>query len=73
MQLFSPQVDAAISRLFTDSLAPRMAARLELDIKETPESLEIQVDTPGIKKEDIKIVVNDHILTISGKAEDGFP
>jgi len=47
---------------FTEmELAPRM------DVRDTKEGLEITVELPGIAQEDVKISVDDDILTISGE------
>jgi HSP20 family protein len=36
-----------------------------LDIKETSDSYELLCDIPGVKKEDVKIEIENHILTIT--------
>ena len=41
--------------------APRM------DVKETKNAFEIKADLPGMKKEDIKISIEDGVLTIKGE------
>jgi HSP20 family protein len=47
---------------FTEmELAPRM------DVRDTKEGLEISIELPGIAKDDVKISVDDDILTISGE------
>ena len=38
-----------------------------VDIKETPENILVSVEVPGMKKEDIKVVLNGNQLTISGE------
>ena len=40
-----------------------------LDIAESPEAFEITVDLPGVKPEDVKVEMQDGMLTISGKRE----
>ncbi|AKI97320.1 Hsp20/alpha crystallin family protein [Kosmotoga pacifica] len=39
----------------------------EVDIYETDDSIVIEMDVPGIKKNDLKIKLEDGILTISGE------
>lgn len=39
--------------------------RLPLDVKEDKSAYEIIADVPGVKKEDIKITIKDHVLSIS--------
>ena len=47
---------------FSDlELMPRM------DVRDTRDSLEITVELPGIAQEDVKIAVDDDLLTISGE------
>lgn len=43
---------------------------LAMDIRETDEAYIVEADVPGIKKEDIKIEVNDDVLTIKGERKD---
>lgn len=38
---------------------------MKLDIKETPTNYEIEVELPGVSKENINVSVSDDILTIS--------
>ncbi len=38
-----------------------------VDIKDTPEAIQIKAELPGMNKEDIKINLNDNILTIQGE------
>ena len=38
-----------------------------VDIKETPDNIVVSVEVPGMKKEDIKVVLNGNQLTISGE------
>jgi HSP20 family protein len=40
-----------------------------VDIRETKDHLELTFEVPGMEKDDIKIVVKDNILTVSGKRE----
>jgi HSP20 family protein len=47
-----------LGRTFPSRICP-------LDIKETSENFEVSCDLPGAKKEDVKIEIHDHIMTIS--------
>lgn len=38
-----------------------------VNIFETENSYEIEIDTPGVKKEDLSVEIKDNILTINGK------
>ena len=38
-----------------------------VDISETQDSISIMADLPGMKKEDIKVVVHDNTLTLKGE------
>ncbi|MCP5467919.1 MAG: Hsp20/alpha crystallin family protein [Deltaproteobacteria bacterium] len=38
-----------------------------IDVAESPETLSISVELPGMKKDDVKITVREGILTISGE------
>jgi HSP20 family protein len=51
-------------RCFTDTMWPRV------DIVERPDSFLLTADLPGLGKEDVKIVVEDGTLTISGRKGD---
>jgi HSP20 family protein len=39
----------------------------DVNIFETENSYEIEIDTPGVKKENLNVEIKDNILTISGK------
>lgn len=64
----------SITRLFDESLrylrlpegsSGQMA--FPVDIKDTPEAVLVKAELPGMNKEDIKISLNDNILTIQGE------
>jgi HSP20 family protein len=38
-----------------------------VDITETPDSYEIHAELPGVKQDDVKINLNNNVLTISGE------
>ena len=40
------------------------------DLSETDEGYELQIDLPGMKKEDIRVDLSDGILTVSGERSD---
>jgi HSP20 family protein len=42
--------------------------RPPVDIYETPESLVLMADLPGVAKENLQVHIDDDLLTISGKA-----
>ena len=52
-------------RLFTHFDNPSQVAPLALDVKETETFYELLVDAPGIDKDNTKIEIENHILTIS--------
>lgn len=43
------------------------AATPPLDVKETPEAIEVRVDLPGFKPEDVHVQINNNVLTVSGQ------
>lgn len=55
------QLGAGWSSLGEVELAPRM------DVRDTKEGLEITLELPGIDQADVKIAVEDDLLTISGE------
>jgi HSP20 family protein len=38
-----------------------------MDVKETPEAVEVRLDLPGFKSEDINVQLNNNVLTVSGQ------
>ncbi|MFX4261986.1 Hsp20/alpha crystallin family protein [Pelotomaculum propionicicum] len=67
-------LQGSISKLFDDNLSyfrmpgvPAGQLAFPVDIKDTPESVLIKAELPGMKKEDIKISFNDNILTIQAE------
>ncbi len=63
----------SISRLFDENVRylrlPEGSTGLAfpVDIKDTPEAVQIRAELPGMNKEDIKINLSDNILTIQGE------
>jgi HSP20 family protein len=68
---FAP-IQREFNRLF-DELGNGWAAFTEfdlmprIDVRETNKALELTVELPGIAQEDVKIAVEDDVLTISGE------
>ena len=44
-----------------------------VDIYETPDSLMLMADLPGVSKEDLDVRVNNNVLTIQGKSNHAAP
>ncbi len=72
---FSP-FSTEISR-FLDDFLPHASTRLInrpvgplLDIKETKDSFEYIIDAPGVKKEDIKVEIRNHALSLEMEKKD---
>jgi HSP20 family protein len=55
------QLGAGWTQLTDLELTPRM------DMRDTKDGLEITVELPGIAKDDVKIAVEDDVLTVSGE------
>ncbi|MBO8160432.1 MAG: Hsp20/alpha crystallin family protein [Thermosipho sp. (in: Bacteria)] len=69
---FDPFVELQreIDKLFEDFLAPSRrdyAFTPRVDAYETDKELMIEVELPGMKKEDVKITIEDGVLTIKGE------
>lgn len=68
---------ARINRLFDDVMgtwptggmmaSPELAGAFRVDISEDEKAMHIEAELPGAKKEDIKLQVEDGILTISAE------
>ena len=50
---------------FPATARPQPAPIMKTDVKETENGYELEVDLPGIKKEDVKVKLDDGYLTIS--------
>jgi HSP20 family protein len=42
------------------SIFPQISSSMLMDIKDTPDSFEVQVDLPGVEKESITLIVRPH-------------
>ncbi|MBN1756210.1 Hsp20/alpha crystallin family protein [bacterium] len=62
----------SVEKFFDDFLEDKGAEKIwapEVDIYENEDTLNVEVEVPGIQKEDINISVSNNVLTISGKKE----
>lgn len=59
-----------IDRFFEDFSPFRGTSFPPVDIQETDKNLLLNFDLPGVKKEDIKIEVDDDVLTVSGEKKE---
>jgi HSP20 family protein len=63
-------IDRLFEDFFTDekALAPFQAGKLPaLDVKESAEAIAVDVELPGLKQEEIKVTVDEGILSISAE------
>jgi HSP20 family protein len=61
-----------LDRVFTDFIGDNTEERLgvfnpAVDLVDTGESLQVKVELPGVKKEDVQITLKDDVLTIKGE------
>ena len=72
---FGPSLINDFDRLF-GTLTPRLSGGEDVsetswvpaaDIKETEKALHVELDLPGLAKEDIDISLEDNVLTVSGE------
>lgn len=59
----------AFSLLAADDVFPKFGGVGHVDMQECGDSYQLTVDLPGMKKEDIRMLVDDHQLVIEGKRE----
>lgn len=52
---------------FSENVEPSLNSFPKVDVAEDSNSLILNAELPGVKKEDVKIVLEDGILTISGE------
>lgn len=76
---FEDQFGRLVETMFDDMLAPFSAsaglprwqaegvATPRLDVTETEQAFDIEVDMPGVKKEDVKVSVDHQRVTIEGE------
>ncbi len=60
-------LDSLFSTFFADSAQDAWTPRL--DLREDADQVRVQVDLPGVRKEDIQVTLEDGLLSISGKRE----
>lgn len=73
-ELFPSDFGKLVNRFFNDDVSEVSAAnrffRPSTDIQETESHYELSLSLPGMKKEDIKIELNQNELVISGERKD---
>ena len=66
-----PQSSDVLNRFFDDELLAKLAAdnpwSIALDVVEEKEQYLLKADLPGVKKEDIKVSLEDNILSITAE------
>lgn len=67
-------VQQELNRLFDDLMSRRFEGTAEgtmwlpaVDISETPDAVRVQLEIPGVKKEDVKVTVTNNVLTVRGE------
>jgi HSP20 family protein len=67
-------IQQEVNRLFEDLMTRRAEAGAEgtvwvpaVDVAETEDAVNVKVEAPGVKKEDIKISVTNNVLTVRGE------
>ncbi len=72
--IFRQRVDRLFDRAFSDFLAPVSDDAVStrrwmppVDIRESGDALELSVELPGVKKEDVQITLENNVLTIGGE------
>jgi HSP20 family protein len=65
LKVLDPSFDVAPRRYSNHSLGDFAAQGIQMDIKETDTQYEIIADLPGVSKDQAKLEVKDHVLTIS--------
>ena len=61
------ELDELLSSGFSRSLSGTGFPQMDVDIAETDTAYTIHADLPGLKKEDIKVSVEDGVLSITGE------
>ena len=68
-------LNRAFDRMFSDfvnfptEFSGGMQYRPRVDIKESKDDVQLTFEVPGVNKEDIKVILENHVLTVSGKRE----
>lgn len=60
-------LDGFFGNFWNSDTAGDMAWRPRTDVSEENDAYQVAIDLPGVKKDDIKIVVEDGVLTVSGE------
>jgi HSP20 family protein len=61
------EIDQLLGSFLSDSWHPGGSAVPALDVTEREHELEVFAELPGVSKEDLKVLVHDGVLTISGE------
>lgn len=64
------EMDDMLGRFFGDGASFQGAVIPSVDMSETDTAIEIRMDAPGIKPEDIDVQIEGNLLTISGRREE---
>lgn len=60
-------LDSFFNTFFADSAQAAWTPRL--DLRESADAVQVQVDLPGVERKDISVTLEDGLLSISGKRE----
>jgi HSP20 family protein len=67
-RLFDDAFRGAIGRTFQDRTLPATGTlAASMDVSETENELKVVVDLPGVKEEDVDVILQDDLLTIRGE------
>ena len=58
------------SDFFGSSSLPSFNTGMKTDIRETDDNFIIDIEVPGLRKEDVDISLNDNVLTVSAKIDE---
>ncbi|MDZ7815210.1 MAG: Hsp20/alpha crystallin family protein [Planctomycetota bacterium] len=64
------EMSRIMDEFFQEGGRPRTMFAPQMDIRETKDEVEVKVDLPGMKKEDVEILVEDSVLTIRGEKKE---
>lgn len=65
--LFAPFFEDFLGRPYTGSRMPNLLRAPEADVMETEREIQVHLEMPGMKPEEIDIGLENNILTISGE------